>query len=766
MKNLEKACLWLVYLAIGLSLTTPLFMGNGFFFPFITTKVLWFRILVEVMVLAYLVLLALSDAYRPRLNKTTIIFTLFVAWVVLSSALGHSWNISFWGNIERGEGLMLWLHGWAFFVVLASVVRSEKAWKGLFDISLGIAVLISLFAAGQALGLGVLLNTSGSRADATFGNAAFLAAYILFHIAFATYLFMARASKPLRIYYGGLFALFVWVLVATETRGAILGFAAGLATVAALYIWINRGNRRVMRLGLGAIVGLLVVGGGLFLSRNQPWIQNSAKLRRIVNVSFSETTAQTRVATWKAAWKGWTESPRNFIFGVGLENFGDVFDKYFPPTIYQDAGSQVWFDRAHNLIFDRGTTTGIVGLLLYLAFLFYPVYASLKRASQNSVQRHASIVFAGLAVAFLIQDLFVFESITTYAILFFTWAYYASILAASDSERTVAVPRLTGIAMAVIYAAAFIPILWYVNLLPASANRAAAVAGHSNPQEDDFFTVVDRYKRSIEPDTYGRQEYRVQFIDFVGQQLANAGEVIGQVKPVLAYTDEQADEQLMEYPDKTKNYLVAMRHYNYTFAADPKTKIERLNKALSYFPKLQVLSPTRPLIWQEAGYSELYLYRNLVQSNPEEAAKHLENSENYFKKALDLNPAVVESYLNMLMLYANAKQDGKFEPYAAQMRQDAPRYQRLDYLYQFYNMAKNNTSIEWINYFTGEIIQQDPEDINAWIDRALSFAYLGNRKEALAAAERIKSFGGDYIVQADKFIENVNSGYYEKNKPN
>src|SRR3989344_8935535 len=116
MKNLEKTCLWVIYLAIGLTLTTPLWAHNSFFFPFITTKVLWFRILVEVLVLAYLVLLALSDSYNPRLNKTTIIFTLFVAWAALSSALGHSWNISFWGNIERGEGMMLWLHGWAYFI--------------------------------------------------------------------------------------------------------------------------------------------------------------------------------------------------------------------------------------------------------------------------------------------------------------------------------------------------------------------------------------------------------------------------------------------------------------------------------------------------------------------------------------------------------------------------------------------------------------------------------------------------------------------------
>ena len=59
----------------------------------------------------------------------------------------------------------------------------------------------------------------------------------------------------------------------------------------------------------------------------------------------------------------------------------------------------------------------------------------------------------------------------------------------------------------------------------------------------------------------------------------------------------------------------------------------------------------------------------------------------------------------------------------------------------------------------------DPGNTQAWIDKALASAYMGDRKNALLTAEKIKQFGGDYVAQADDFIARVNSGYFEKNPP-
>ena len=70
--------------------------------------------------------------------------------------------------------------------------------------------------------------------------------------------------------------------------------------------------------------------------------------------------------------KGLKEHP---FLGWGQGNFNLVFNKYYDPKMYKQ---EPWFDRAHNVIFDRAITTGLIGLLIYLFFIFYPVYFLFK----------------------------------------------------------------------------------------------------------------------------------------------------------------------------------------------------------------------------------------------------------------------------------------------------------------------------------------------------------------------------------------------------
>src|SRR3989344_463682 len=152
----KKISLYTIYIGIGAILVSPILVDNRLFFPFITTKVFLFRVVVEII---------------------------------------------FWGDIERGEGLNLWLHLLAFFVILTSVVRTREAWLKLLDFSLGASLLLGFFGLGQVLKIENLLATSGTRVDATLGNPAFFAAYLLLQIGIAFILFTLRQSKIARGYY-------------------------------------------------------------------------------------------------------------------------------------------------------------------------------------------------------------------------------------------------------------------------------------------------------------------------------------------------------------------------------------------------------------------------------------------------------------------------------------------------------------------------------------------------------------------------------------
>lgn len=761
MQTLKKISLWIIYAGAALALAAPLFVNNSFFFPFIATKAFLFRIVVEIMLLAFLYLALVDEQYRPKRNILTIILGLFIIGAFISSFLGVNFYGSFWGDMERSDGLFLLLHLAAFFVILTSVIKTEKTWARFFDISLVVALLVSLFAVAQSLKLESVLATSGDRADATFGNASFLAGYILFQIAFAAYLFWKRNSKIARIYYGTLAALFIWVIFATQTRGALVALVGSIVFSSLLLVWTKRHIPIIRKSALGAIILVVAAVGLLIVFRDRPFVKNSPMLNKLTVFSFTDRTTETRIAAWRAGIEGWKDKP---IFGYGLENYNIVFNKNFPPIIYKDEGSVVWFDRAHNVVVDRAVTTGIVGLLLYLGFIFYPAYYMLKRLRGNEEKQVPAIIFISLAAAYFVQDLFVFESIGTYVFLFFAWAFMASnFLPKFDVPKILTSKKLWLGALAV-YLLLLGPIMWKGTLEPAKINLAAAVALRSNPVEDNFYVIFDRFKDVLEKENYGQNEYRIQFIDFIGTQLGEQGPINPEVFTIVTYAEEQLEKLISEKPDDAKNYLLAARFYNTTRDAVPGEEKIRIERALSYIPKLQELTPTRPHGPQEAGYSYLYLYEDYKEAGD---AKQAEDSaklaEEFFLKTIELNSEVVESYINLVRLYFMQGRNGEIADLIDEMEIAGANYKQAKHLTRMLGLAKTARDFDWISFFTEELTKVEPDNVDAWIDFALSYAYRGERAEAIAIADVIKGFGGNYIAEAEAFIENVNSGFYEKN---
>src|SRR3989344_1356650 len=127
-QTIKNICLSVIYAGFGVILLTPIFLNNQFFFPFISTKIFLFRSIVELLVLAYVVLNIVSDEYRPRVSWLTVLIAGFMLAAAVSSRLGADPAASFWGDVERGEGLILWLHLLVFFLMLTGVARSGKAW--------------------------------------------------------------------------------------------------------------------------------------------------------------------------------------------------------------------------------------------------------------------------------------------------------------------------------------------------------------------------------------------------------------------------------------------------------------------------------------------------------------------------------------------------------------------------------------------------------------------------------------------------------------
>ena len=759
-----------IYTGIVITLALPLAVDQRFIFPYVFTKALVFHLAIDIMLLAYLIMLCVNSFYKPRLNFLFYIISAFVAWAFIASYFGPDFYFSFWGDLERGEGLIMWLYLLVYFIILSSVIQNIFQWMIFFDISLFASLMVALFALGQVFGMESILNTTGERVASTIGNPAFLATYLIFQMALAAYLFFKRNFSFHKIYYGALFFLFLFILILTRTRGAAIGVFFGIIFGIGAWWFLEpaENRKRIAKIFLPIFFILIALFSVLFINRQSEWARRIPAINNLVSITLTERTAQTRLVTWQAAWLGWREK---FFLGHGLESFSYVFDQRFPPIIYEDEGSQVWFDRAHNLIFDRGVTTGIVGLALYLIFILYPLFFFLRKYKRDNEKKVFVAIFSGLIVAFFIQDLLVFELVTTYAILFFVWAFFGSIMYPKNTVQF-SEKKKTAIwqyAVCLIYFLVLWPLMKTVDIAPARASAWVSEAMNYDPKTTDFFKIVDTFKQGLAIKTHGLPELLIHYIDFVGTQVAQVGEVVPKAREVVEYTDNQVEALVKMRPNDTRSILVAMRNYNYTYAAMPEKKVERLQKALSYFPDLTRLSPERPQVYREAGYSYLYLYRYYKERKEQEKADEAyREAEKYLNMAVEKNPEVLELYFNLVMIYLNAEKNDKVQEVVETMDKKNLAFRDQPFIGQLIKLAIGNKNYHWSAYFTQEYLRTwgfktNEEKLPVMIDLALSYAYDGEDEKAIETAQEIKELGDDtQKKQVDIFIADVKAGKYKQ----
>lgn len=433
--KISKFCLFLTPLAVVI-------VSTGTLFPFIVGKYVFFRTVVDLALIFFLLALIfdtdLAAPYLARLKALAkspigIAVAFFVLMVVLASLTGFRPGFSFWSNFERGEGGVQVMHFGVYFFLLATLFQ-KKDWTKFFWIALVSGVLMVLYGVGAGQGwrfltfVGPQFGDDAYRFQGSIGNPAYVAAYLIFQLFFAAYLFMVNPPyfKNWRSWAVLLAtALFVWAFQLAATRGAFLGLTAGILVFAAVLAYARERWRK--KLILGAVILVAVVGAFIFF-RDVAWIQ-SIPGSRIFDISFSADTFETRRVMWGIAFEGWQARP---LLGWGPENFLAVFDRYFDPAYFVPSqGFGAWFDRAHSIIFDYLVATGILGLLAYLSMFATTAWILLKNKDPRADYDHRTGLIlraglAGLLAAYLVQGIILFDVLTIYLNLFIILAFTAA----------------------------------------------------------------------------------------------------------------------------------------------------------------------------------------------------------------------------------------------------------------------------------------------------------------------------------------------------
>jgi O-antigen ligase/tetratricopeptide (TPR) repeat protein len=669
---LKKSIFFLLATALFIPLIplpNPFFnLGVLFFFPYIFPKMLAFKILVEVIAALYIILVLMDKRFLPKINWLHIAVFSFLAVLLISSLLGVDIGRSFWGNAERSDGLISLAHFVVYFLILSSLLRKEKEWLKFLDIFSISVFLMALYGFLQVFAPGPFFSTGGARVSSTIGNASFFAAYLIFGVFVALFLYFRKKQlddlKPFWKYcYIVNLLLILFVIFKTETRGAIIGMGFGVLAMAFLLIFLNK--NKLVKIFSGALVVLVILSGAsLWFLKDTSFIQNNPTLNRLANISYNDITTQSRILTWKASWQGWKERP---LLGWGYENFNVVFDKNFPVPIYQDSGSQIWFDRAHNIIFDIGVTSGFLGLAVYLSIFGVAFLVLFKKRhainllpqespskQDSALQKNYLLVsiLGALLISYFIQNLFVFDTPATYLAFFTVLAFLASGVfwdekdeeSVETSYKVKDVPALPAIAIFILLLGS----VWFLNILPARANMdlAKALVNSKGPNAQ---YVPDLFKKAVQDDTYLRFETRQQLAEF----LYTAS--IPNFKPedywsVHQFAISEMEKSVKETPLDVKNYLHLIILYNNAakYAPDAQTVNSLMQKSLSIGAKAIQISPMRPQIYFQLGQT----YMNLNEKD-----KAIEMLE----KAVSISPNVAEAHWNLGAGYLLVGQKDKAE---------------------------------------------------------------------------------------------------------
>jgi len=322
----------------------------------------------------------LRDVFADRLAKWVFIL---LAVVVVSALLAEVWSYAT-PKLEAVVGYVV------LFVLIARIIRTKAALRGLFVVLLGAHFFL------LALNPDALLNPSTRNyiVGATFlgdGNDFSLSLCILLPCAIE--LTQSSRNWAKRLLAWAAVALTVLAIVATQSRGGTLGIAAVLG-----YYWL-RSPRKLLALVASAAVVLAVL-----LYAPSQYFQRMGTM----GASQLDGSAQGRIDAWKA---GLGMGAKNPILGVGPGHFGAR-----------------WGRTAHSTYMLAFAELGLPGLVCVLVLVFGSLRANrllqqrlLARAGPTSLaqtESNVQMLFATSAAMLGFAAAGAFLSATYYPHLF------------------------------------------------------------------------------------------------------------------------------------------------------------------------------------------------------------------------------------------------------------------------------------------------------------------------------------------------------------
>ena len=672
------------------------------------------------------------------------------------------------------------IHLFAFFLATASVISLENVWDKLLKVTLGVSAYISLYGFLQLLGF-LTINQSGVRLDGTLGNASYLAIYCVFAIFFAGILAAREKSKKIskEAMWGSIgvlglaFLIFLlsltqttipspitaavvmsfifllgiasivlakkysvaWIyavvailnfviLYYTATRGALLGLAFGVILMALIILFARKGSKAVQRSVLWFLIVVLLGASGFFALRQSSFVQKSPVLSRFASINLSDSETTARFYIWGMAWQGFLEKP---VFGWGQDNFNLVFNKLYAPQLYSQ---EQWFDRTHDIVFDWLVTGGAIGFAAYF-FLFGSALWMIWKSQKISFTEKT--LFTGLFASYLINNIFVFDNVTSLILYATVLAYVQGIggkhFQKMGNEDTVVSEKTTLGIVTPIVVILFAGIIYFVNW-PGYATSRALIGALTDVSQGNATSSISYFEKAASYDSLGREEVTEQIVENA-PAILNSGADLQTKQDFAMFAQGIVERQLSQTPNDAREQLFAGNFYS---------AVGENDLAEAAYQKAIDLSPNKQTILFSLG-SEYLQERKFDQAFA------------IFKQAYELDQTDTQA---LEWYAASAIYDNQGALVNTILSSTTPDVALSDTVASAFLNTSNWPAL--VQVFQDRIKYIQPDNVQNHLSLVAAYIKLNEPNQAIAEIKNIISIYPSYAAVGAQAIQDIKSG--------
>jgi O-antigen ligase len=597
---------WSKWLLLGALFLVPLYASIAHWYPFTTPKTL-----LVIWTTSVAAILFIWGMLRDRSESFRITYIHYIVWAFLAalaiaSVFGINPHQSFFGTFYSSTSVVLLVMCAVAAMLIAEFVRRD----GMMIRYVARAV----FASGVVTALATYLSHEGSQwqlfaisgGGGFVGNTSFTGGFMVFVVGWGIYLLAIARTWSTRIWsilgllVIGLSPLFInWqgsgslLSMLGQAQGAVLGLViAAIAGVALICIISKKKLTKVIGvvLGLAIVVGIVLAYRGLFVPESA------------LSQKFVELKSGTRLIFWDIAKEAMNERP---LLGWGFENYQTVYQDHFDPRVYDTGNTyEQWVSNPHNVLFDIGVSTGWLGLLLYGALFGVVGWVCFSVARTSSERSHrALVVIPAILIAYFIQNLFIFDTPTTWYMYF---VLIAIAMGVATTGKEVVLDTDTKKGLAIFKIIGFVAVIIVFVFLPAHESRQ----------------WVRARDMAISTERIALQE-RVQQISLMGSvddtvvYTQKAFVTLAEARATLSPQDKNLffdmadsligmlDRESVRYPADFYTRYLAGSLTHLAYSVDTSRGVVALDAAKQYFDEARIIAPRNPKVYYNLAQNAL-----------------------------------------------------------------------------------------------------------------------------------------------------------------